>query len=284
MCAKLTKKTKDSFESIKKIDEKGQEYWTARDLYKVLEYTEYGKFLPSARRAWVSCKESGQDPNYHFAPFSDMIKIGKGAERQVDNIKMSRYACYLTVMNADSSKPIVAQAQTYFALQTRRAEILLDNAPLTEEEKKRLFLRGEMKEHNIKLAGAAKNAGVETPKDYAIFQNAGYQGLYNGLTRQDIHEKKGLTKTQDILDHMGSTELAANLFRATQTEEKLKRENIQGKDKANRIHKQVGTKVRRLIKELGGTMPEDLPTPDSIKKLKRKEKRQKELPSVTEED
>lgn len=280
---KLTRKTKETFEGIRHIDEDGKEFWTARDLYKVLEYNEYRNFLPAARKAWIACQESGFNPNDHFVPFHDMVTIGSGAERQIDNIKMSRYACYLTVQNANSSKPIVAQAQTYFAVQTRRAEILLDNPPLTEEEQRRLLLRSEMKKHNVQLAGAAKNAGVETSKDYAIFQNAGYEGLYAGLNKQDIHERKGLGKSQDILDHMGSTELAANLFRATQTEEKLKKDNIQGKAKANQVHRQIGAKVRKAIKDIGGTMPEDLPVAESIKKLERKEKKLKQLKGNKEE-
>lgn len=277
MSNKLTKKTRETFESIRYVDENGNEFWTARDLYKVLEYTEYRNFLPAARKAWTACQQSGFNPNDHFVPFNDMVRIGSGAERQVDNIKMSRYACYLTVQNADPSKPIVAQAQTYFAAQTRRAEILLDNSPLTEEEQRRLLLRSEMKKHNSQLAGAAKEAGVTTGKDYAIFQNAGYQGLYDGLTKNDIHERKGLTKSQDILDHMGSTELAANLFRATQTEEKLKKDNIKGKEKANQVHRQIGAKVRKVIEDIGGTMPEDLPVVESIKKLERKEKKLKQI-------
>ena len=251
MSNKLTKKTRETFESIRYVDENGNEFWTARDLYKVLEYTEYRNFLPAARKAWTACQQSGFNPNDHFVPFNDMVRIGSRAERQVDNIKMSRYACYLTVQNADPSKPIVAQAQTYFAAQTRRAEILLDNSPLTEEEQRRLLLRSEMKKHNSQLAGAVKEAGVTTGKDYAIFQNAGYQGLYDGLTKNDIHERKGLTKSQDILDHMGSTELAANLFRATQTEEKLKKDNIKGKEKANQVHRQIGAKVRKVIEDIG---------------------------------
>ena len=279
MSNKLTKKTRETFESIRYVDENGNEFWTARDLYKVLEYTEYRNFLPAARKAWTACQQSGFNPNDHFVPFNDMVRIGSGAERQVDNIKMSRYACYLTVQNADPSKPIVAQAQTYFAAQTRRAEILLDNSPLTEEEQRRLLLRSEMKKHNSQLAGAAKEAGVTTGKDYAIFQNAGYQGLYDGLTKNDIHERKGLTKSQDILDHMGSTELAANLFRATQTEEKLKKDNIKGKEKANQVHRQIGAKVRKVIEDIGGTMPEDLPVVESIKKLERKEKKLKQIKS-----
>ncbi|MDE5881166.1 MAG: DNA damage-inducible protein D [Muribaculaceae bacterium] len=280
----LTRKAKETFEGIRRIDEDGKEFWTARDLYKVLEYNEYRNFLPAARKAWTACKESGLNPNDHFVPFHDMVTIGSGAERQIDNIKMSRYACYLTVQNANSSKPIVAQAQTYFAVQTRRAEVLLDGAQLTEEDKRRLLLRGEMKKHNIQLAGAAKNAGVETSKDYAIFQNAGYEGLYAGLNKQDIHERKGLGKSQDILDHMGSTELAANLFRATQTEEKLRKEGIKGKDNANKVHRQVGAKVRKAIKDIGGTMPEDLPVAESIKKLERKEKKLKQLKGDNEEE
>ncbi len=239
---------------------------------KILEYSEYRKFLPAARKAWQACQNSGVNPADHFVPFVDMVSIGSNAERQIDNIKLTRYACYLTVQNADPGKTIVAQAQTYFAVQTRRAETQLDT-PFTEEDEKRLVLRGEMKTHNKKLASAAKDAGVRTNKDYGIFQNAGYKGLYGGLDKQDIHQRKGLTKNQEILDHMGSTELAANLFRATQTEEKLRREQIHGKAAANKVHHDVGAKVRQTIKELGGTMPEDLPTPDSIKKLELKKKR-----------
>lgn len=272
MGTRLTKKAKETFEGIKRVDEAGSDYWTARDLCRILGYSEYRKFLPAARKAWAACRNSGVNPNDHFVPFADMVSIGSSAERQIDNVKLSRYACYLTVQNADPSKPIVAQAQTYFAIQTRRAEKMLDS-PFSEEDEKRLMLRGEMKTHNKRLASAAKDAGVVTNKDYGIFQNEGYKGLYGGLDKQDIHKRKGLTKNQEILDHMGSTELAANLFRATQTEEKLRREHIQGKAAANKVHRDVGAKVRKTIEELGGTMPEDLPTPESVKRLESKKKR-----------
>ena len=272
--ARLTKKTKELFETIKHVDEDGLEWWSSRDLAKVLGYTDYRYFREVGNKAWTACKNSGHDPNDHFVVYNEMVAIGSNAERQLDTVKMSRYACYLAVQNANPSKPIVAQAQTYFAIQVRRAEILLDKASqLTEEEKKRLILRREMKTHNAHLASAAKDAGVLTSLDYAIFQNKGYEGLYGGLDRKAIHERKGLSKSQDILDHMGSTELAANLFRATQTEEKLRREGIKGKATANAVHKQIGAKVRQTIKEIGGTMPEDLPTADSIKKLERKEQK-----------
>lgn len=224
------------------------------------------------RKAWQACVNSGVNPNDHFVVFTEMVKIGSGAERQVDSVKMSRYACYLTMQNANSAKPIVAQAQTYFALQTRRSE-LADVAGLTEDEQKRLLLRREMKKHNTQLAGAARDAGVVTSTDYAIFQNHGYEGLYGGLDRQAIHKRKGLKKSQNILDHMGATELAANLFRATQTEEKLRKDEIKGKENANKVHKEIGAKVRKAIKDIGGTMPENLPTHESIKKLENKEKR-----------
>jgi DNA-damage-inducible protein D len=203
-----------------------------------------------------------------------MIEIGKGGKRGVDNIKLSRYACYLIVQNADPSKEIVALGQTYFAVQTRLREIsqMEEYNRLSTEEEKRLFLRGEMAKHNIQLASAAKDAGVIEPVDYAIFQNHGYKGLYGGLDAKGIHNKKGLKKSQQILDHMGSTELAANLFRATQTEEKLRREKIKGKQKANQTHFEVGKKVRQTIKEIGGTMPENLPAAVSIKKIEGKAK------------
>ncbi|MDD3331338.1 MAG: DNA damage-inducible protein D, partial [Bacteroidales bacterium] len=210
--------------------------------------------------------------------FNEMVPIGSGAERSMPSYKLSRYACYLIVQNADPSKEIVALGQTYFAVQTRLQEILQmeEYNRLSSEDEKRLFLRNEMATHNIQLAAAAKDAGVIEPIDYAIFQNHGYMGLYGGLDAKAIHKKKGLKKSQQILDHMGSTELAANLFRATQTEEKLKRENIKGKQKANQTHYEVGKKVRKTIEELGGTMPEDLPVAESVKKLG-KDKQPKKL-------
>ncbi|EYE87346.1 DNA damage-inducible protein D [Fervidicella metallireducens AeB] len=200
-----------------------------------------------------------------------MVELGSGATREVEDIKLSRYACYLIVQNADPRKEVVALGQTYFAIKTRQQELQEDFESMTED-KKRLAIRNELKEHNKKLVEAAKNAGVETNIDYATFQNYGYKGLYGGLTAQDIHKRKGLKKSQQILDHMGSTELAANLFRATQTEEKLRRENVKGKENANKVHFEVGYKIRKTIKELGGTMPEDLPTPDkSIKQIEKEE-------------
>lgn len=272
MCAKLTKKAKDSFESIKRTDENGSEWWSSRELARALDYSDYRNFLDVMRKAWTACQNSGQNPAYHFVKITEMIPTGKGAEREVETWLMSRYVCYLAVQNANPGKPIVAQAQTYFAIQVRRAESILD-APFTEEEEKRLLLRNEMKKHNAHLASAAKDAGVVTNKDYGIFQNAGYKGLYGGLDREDIHSRKGLTKNQQILDHMGSTELAANLFRATQTEEKLRRDKIEGKANANKTHFEVGRKVRETIKEIGGTMPEDLPVTESIKRLESKQRR-----------
>lgn len=239
MSNKLTKKAKETFESIRRLDEEGNEYWLSRELGNSLEYVDYRYFLDVMRKAWIACQQSGVNPNDHFVVVPEMVKIGSGTERQIDNIKMSRYACYLTVQNASPEKKIVAQAQTYFAIQTRRAEQLLDK-PFTEEEEKRLLLRSEMKKHNNHLASAAKEAGVITNKDYGIFQNAGYKGLYGGLDREDIHTRKGLNKNQQILDHMGSVELAANLFRATQTEDKLRKENIRGKENANQTHGKTG--------------------------------------------
>ena len=279
MSAKLTKKTVSLFESIKNIDENGNEYWTSRSLWKILEYTEYRHFLPVIEKAKIACENSGQRIEDHFEDILEMVTIGSGAERQIDSVKLSRYACYLIVQNADPSKKIVAQGQTYFAIQTRIAEVqqMKEYQELSTEEEKRLFLRAELQTHNFLLAGVAKDAGVIDPRDYAIFQNYGYQGLYGGMTAKDIHAKKGLKKSQKILDHMGSTELAANLFRATQTEEKLKRENIKGKQEANMTHYEVGAKVRQTIKELGGTMPENLPTAENIKAVEKK--RQKMLDS-----
>lgn len=270
---------KSPFEKIKKMSEDGFEYWSARDLSRLLEYSEYGKFLNPINKAKESCKSSGYDVEDHFALVSDMVEIGSGAEREVEDYRLSRFACYLIVQNADPSKKNVAMGQAYFAIKTRQKELIEEEEQKliqSEENQRRLFLREEMKKHNKNLADAASNAGVKEPRDYAIFQNYGYKGLYGGLDRQAIHNRKGLKKSQDILDHMGSTELAANLFRATQTEEKLRRENIKGKYKANQTHYEVGKKVRETIQELGGTMPEDLPTVDSIKKIEREERKKLE--------
>lgn len=263
------------FDSIRKIDENGIEYWMAREFSKALEYTDFRNFINAVNKAKEACLNSQQNVNDHFVDVNEMVSIGSGAEREMTSIKLSRYACYLIVQNADPAKEIVAQAQTYFAIQTRIAEIqqMEEYNCLSDEEEKRLFLRNELAKHNMQLADAAKNAGVIETIDYAIFQNHGYKGLYGGLGAKDIHAKKNLKKNQKILDHMGSTELAANLFRATQTEDKLRRENIKSKSKANITHYEVGAKVRKTIKELGGTMPEDLPVASSIKSIENKQRK-----------
>lgn len=267
--------SKTVFEKIKKANEIGQEFWSARELFTVLDYAKWDKFLNVINKAKQACKNSGQEPENHFPHVEKLVEIGSGAKRDIGDINLSRYACYLIVQNSDPSKEVVALGQTYFAIQTRKQEVLEENfGELPTEEDKRLFLRKEMAEHNKQLADAAKNAGVIQPWEYAVFQNHGYMGLYNGLGAKEIHSKKGLKKSQNILDHMGSTELAANLFRATQTEEKLKRDNIKGKTKANRTHYEVGKKVRQTIIDLGGTMPEDLPTDESIKKIKNDKKKE----------
>jgi len=265
----------ETFESIRQLDADGNEFWIARQLAKVLDYSEYRHFQPVIERAKESCRNSDHAVEDHFEDVLDMVDIGSGAKRQIADLRLSRYACYLIVQNGDPSKPVIANGQTYFALQTRRQE-LSDNetfARLSENDK-RLAIRNELAEHNKHLAAAAKDAGVETPLDYAIFQDHGYKGLYGGRGAKDIHAIKGLKKSQKILDHMGSTELAANLFRATQTEEKLRRDKVRGKQKANQTHFEVGKKVRQTIDELGGTMPEALPTPEKsiqqIESAKRK--------------
>lgn len=259
------------FERMKHIDEYGNEYWTAREMAKVLEYSEYRHFLPVIEKAKEACANSNNNPLDHFEDILEMVGIGSRAKRPLESVKLSRYACYLIVQNADPTKEIVAQGQTYFAIQTRAREIQQEQiSMLSDEEQKRLILREEMTKHNTQLAAAAKDAGIVKPVDYAVFQNYGYKGLYGGLDAKDIHVRKGLKKSQQILDHMGSTELAANLFRATQTEDKLRREGIRGKLKANKTHFDVGAKVRQTIREIGGTMPEDLPSVDSIKKIEKK--------------
>ena len=270
---------KSPFEKIKRMSEEGYEFWSARDLYKLLEYSEYRHFLPVIEKAKEALRNLNENIDDHVEDMLDMVEIGSGAERPLDSFKLSRFACYLIVQNADPSKKIVALGQAYFAIKTRQKELIeAEEKKLleSEENQKRLFLREEMKKHNKHLADAANNAGVKEPRDYAIFQDYGYKGLYGGLGNKDIHARKGLKKSQQILDHMGSTELAANLFRATQAEEKLRREKIKGKLKANQTHYEVGKKVRQTIKDLGGTMPEDLPTVEDIKKIEREEQKKLE--------
>ncbi|MBN2104081.1 DNA damage-inducible protein D [bacterium] len=267
-----------TFDSMKETDSEGREYWTARKLARILDYSEYRHFQPVIKKAIEACKNSGHAILDHFEDFLDMVEIGSGAKRKLKDVRLSRYACYLIVQNGDPNKPVIANGQTYFAMQTRRQELSDDvRFQSLQENEKRIFLRNELKAHNKQLVEVAQKAGVETGLDFAIFQNHGYKGLYGGLDAKDIHKRKGLKKSQKILDNMGSTELAANLFRATQTEDKLRRENIHGKIKANRTHFDVGKKVRQTISELGGTMPEDLPTPDEdLKKLKKSTKEDKE--------
>ena len=269
------------FESASRIDEEGVEFWYARDLQRLLDYSDYRNFLKIVDKAKGACTQSGQKVENHFVDVNEMVEIGSGASREIENIKLTRYACYLTAQNGDSRKKPIAFAQTYFAIQTRRQEIRDEDeaqyTPLSEDQK-RVLLREEMKTHNARLASAAKGAGVIDPLDYAVFQNFGYKGLYGGLDRDGIQRRKGLKSKQAILDHMGSTELAANLFRATQTEDKLRREKIRGKSAANDTHFEVGRKVRETIRDLGGVMPENLPPATDIKKV---EKALKKTDSVT---
>jgi DNA-damage-inducible protein D len=258
-----------SFEELKQTSSDGSEFWSARDLAPVLEYRDWRNFQKVIGKAMQACETSGQPVNDHFVEATKMVTLGSGSQRVLEDVHLSRYACYLVVQNGDPAKPVIAAGQTYFAVQTRRQE-LADDAAFAQlkEDQKRLLLRNELKEHNKQLVEAAQQAGVETNLDFAIFQNHGYKGLYGGLDQKAIHARKGLKKSQKILDHMGSTELAANLFRATQAEEKLRRDKVQDKRQANQTHFEVGQKVRQTIQELGGSMPEDLPTPEqSIKQL-----------------
>ncbi|MHB8651630.1 MAG: DNA damage-inducible protein D [Minisyncoccota bacterium] len=263
----------NQFETIKRIDDNGAEYWSSRELAKVLEYTDYRNFLIAVNKAKTACENSGEVVHNHFVDANEMVQIGSGAERPIDTMYLSRYACYLIVQNSDPTKVVVAKGQTYFAIQTRRQE-KTDNLI---EDNNRVFLREEMKKHNTSLLHTASQAGVES---FAIFQNSGYKGLYGGLTMQDVHAKKKLKKSQKILDHMNSEELAANLFRATQTDAKIKRENIKGQGNANLAHFVVGQKVRNTITALGGTMPENLPTPDAVGKAQTRIKKSKKAKKI----
>lgn len=262
------------FDRIRRIDADGEEFWYARELQKALGYTEWRNFMKVIARAMDACAGSGVPVGECFVGVNKTSPMPHGGEKLKLDIMLSRYACYLIAMNGDPSKEVIALAQTYFAVKTRQQELIEDYDRLSEDQK-RLSIRREMIEHNKSLSEAAQNAGVITSRDFAVFQNKGYQGLYGGLGAKEIHARKGLKKSQKILDHMGSTELAANLFRATQTDEKLRRENVQGKDNANQTHFEVGRKVRQTIEELGGTMPEDLPTPE--KSIRQVETEQRKL-------
>ena len=273
--SEIAKYSEHTFESIKHVNEYGEEYWLARELQPILEYAQWRRFSEAIDRAKLACENSGFIVDEHFADVGKSSPMPNGGERILDDVMLSRYACYLIVMNGDPRKEVIAVGQTYFAVKTRQQE-LINNYEQLSEDQKRLAIRNEMITHNKSLAEAAQMAGIADQREYAIFQNKGYQGLYGGLGAKEIHARKGLKKSQKILDHMGSTELAANLFRATQTDEKLRRENIQGKQAAYETHYEVGKKVRQTIKELGGTMPEDLPTPEkSIAQIEREQEKRK---------
>ena len=259
-----------NFEEIKKIKEDGMEYWSARDLSEVLQYKQWRNFSKVIDRAKLACKNSGRIIDDDFAEVSKIVEAGATKKKVVD-YELSRYACYLIVQNGDPRKEVIALAQTYFAIQTRRQEVA-DYFNQLDEDNKRLVIRGDIKQWNQMLLEAAHNAGVITNQEYAEFQNAGYMGLYGGLTVDDIHTRKKLKDNEKILDFMGSTELIANLFRISQTEEKLKKDKIHSCSKATSTHYEVGAKVRKAIEDIGGTMPEDLPTPE--KSIKQVEKEQ----------
>lgn len=266
-----TNYTESLFESIRHINEYGQDFWYARELQIALEYKEWRNFNKVIEKAKVACEGSKNSVSDHFVDVNKIVEAGVST-KDIGDIVLSRYACYLIVQNGDPRKKVIAFGQSYFAVKTRQQELIEHYEDLTEDQK-RLAIRKEMTEHNKLLVAAAKDAGVETSLEYAIFQNYGYMGLYGGLKAQDIKERKGLKKSQNILDHMGYEELAANLFRATQTEAKLRREHIQGKEKANQTHYAVGKEVRDTISRLGGTMPENLPTPEkSIKQIEHEQK------------
>lgn len=267
------------FDSIKHIDRDGCEYWSARELMPLLEYTKWQNFHKVIKQAMIACENSDINIDYHFTDISKTINMPKGARKNIIDYKLSRYACYLIAQNGDSKKKIIALAQTYFAIQTRKQELReLDYNSLNEDEK-RFYQRNLTKKGNYALNIAARNAGV---KNFDIFHNYGYKGLYNGETADDIAKRKGLRYREEILDNMGSEELADNLFRIVQTEAKLKNDNIEGESNANMVHYKMGKDIRDFIAYHGGTLPENLPTPS--KSLKELEKEQRIRLDITDID
>lgn len=276
----LNAKEYKSFEAIKHVSDDGDEFWYARELAPILEYVQWRNFAKVLDRAMLACKNSGYAIPDHFAEVSKIVEAGATSKPVID-YKLTRYACYLIVQNGDPRKEVIALGQTYFAIQTRRQEVA-DYFNQLDEDNKRLVIRGDIKQWNQMLAESAYNAGVISNEEYATFQNAGYMGLYGGLKVEDIHKKKGLKKQDRILDFMSSTELIANLFRISQTDDKLKKDKAATADAANEIHFIVGREVRGTIKRVGGTMPEDLPIPsksisdverEQLKKLKKTPKK-----------
>ncbi len=266
----IKKYSETTFENIKHINEYGNEYWLARELQIVLDYKEWRKFEGVINKAKNACVNSNYSVTDHFVDADKTIKMPKGATKTINDYKLSRYACYLIAQNGDSRKESIALAQTYFAIQTRKQEINEQEYSKLSEDEKRFYQRSLTKKGNYSLNQAAKASGV---KNFDKFHNFGYKGLYNGETADDIAKRKGLRYREDILDNMGSEELAANLFRITQTESKLKRENIKTENDANKTHYEVGKEVRNTIKRLGGTMPEKMPKPKKSLKELEKEKR-----------
>jgi DNA-damage-inducible protein D len=278
--SKLIAKEYQGFEQIKHTDEAGNEYWLARELAPVLEYTKWENFSKVIDRAMLACQNSGFSVADQFPEVGKLIEHGKGGKRKVVDYRLSRYACYLIVQNGDPRKEIIATGQTYFAIQTRRQEVA-DYFNRLDEDNKRLVVRGDIKQWNQMLAEAAHNAGVITDQEFAQFQNAGYMGLYGGETVDDIHRRKGLAPKQKILDFMNSQELVANLFRISLAEEKIRVTQIHGVDAALKTHNEVGQEVRQTIVRVGGILPENQPTPnksieevqrEQLKKLKSKKK------------
>ena len=268
---KNMKKENQTFESIKHIDENNMEFWYAREIMTILEYSKWQNFEKIIEKAKISCEKSGFAVIDHFTDVSKMVQIGSGAEKNVKDYKLTRYACYIIAQNGDPRKEVIALAQTYFAVQTRKQEITEKEYSMLTEDEKRFYQRNLTRKGNYSLNQAAKNAGV---KNFDKFHNAGYKGLYNGETANDIAKRKGLRYREDILDNMGTDELIANLFRISQTEQKLRKDNIQGEKEANDTHYNIGKNIREVIEKNGGTMPEDLPTPEkSLKQLEKENKK-----------